>query len=433
MKYLKTTIVSILLLFALNTIAQEQNPAVLQYIETYREIAIKEMQRTGVPAAIKLAQGILETEAGRSDLVKRSNNHFGIKCKSWWAGEKVYHDDDEKGECFRKYGSAADSWKDHSDYLKNTARYAFLFQLNPEDYKGWASGLKKAGYATNPRYPQILIKYIEEYQLAEFTLIALGKKPAGWTNDVAVKKAETEKHPVFIESIASNQKSEEARENKEAISVVSTDQNKPEPVVTKKAITYPEGEFKLNDTRVVFVKGGTSLLSIAEQYSIRLSWLMDFNDLKTEQEILEEDQLVFLQRKRRQGQNEFHIVEEGESLYDISQKEALRLENLLGYNQVSANMKLAAGEKLYLKSTAPERPKLETEVQHNTITTAAAVEPSSVQNNGEELRKHIVQTRETLFGIARKYEVKKEDIVKWNSLSGEELKKGQELIIYKKK
>ncbi|MDX2049156.1 MAG: glucosaminidase domain-containing protein [Chitinophagaceae bacterium] len=433
MKYLKTTIVSILLLFAVNTIAQEQNPAVLQYIETYRETAIKEMQRTGVPAAIKLAQGILETEAGRSDLVKRSNNHFGIKCKSWWSGEKVYHDDDERGECFRKYGSAADSWKDHSDYLKNTARYAFLFQLNPEDYKGWALGLKKAGYATNPRYPQILIKYIEEYHLAEFTLIALGKKPAGWTNDVAVKKAETEKQPVFIEAIASSQKDEETRENKEAIAVVNTNQNKPEPVITKKVITYPEGEFKLNDTRVVFVKRGASLLSIAEQYNIRLSWLMDFNDLKPEQEILEEDQLVFLQRKRRQGQNEFHIVEEGESLYDISQKEALRLENLLGYNQVSANMKPAAGEKLYLKSPAPERPKLETEVQHNTITPTAAIEPPSVQDNREELRKHIVQTRETLFGIARKYEVKKEDIVRWNSLTAEELKKGQELIIYKKR
>ena len=128
-------------------------------------MAIREMQRTGVPASITLAQGILETEAGKSDLVIRSNNHFGIKCKSSWTGEKVYHDDDAQGECFRKYSDAEDSYKDHSDYLRTQPRYASLFSLDPLDYKGWATGLKKAGYATNPRYAQILIKYIEKYNL----------------------------------------------------------------------------------------------------------------------------------------------------------------------------------------------------------------------------------------------------------------------------
>ena len=156
-----------------------QSPVIVQYINSYKFIAIKEMQRTGIPASITLAQGILETQAGCSDLVKSSNNHFGIKCKNTWLGDKVYHDDDEKGECFRAYSNAEDSYRDHSDFLKNSPRYAFLFKIAPEDYQDWARGLKKAGYATNPKYPQQLIKYIEDYDLQLYTLIAQGKKSIG--------------------------------------------------------------------------------------------------------------------------------------------------------------------------------------------------------------------------------------------------------------
>jgi len=134
------------------------------YINTYKFLAIAEMQRSGVPASIILAQGIHETSAGTSELVIASNNHFGIKCKANWTGQTVYHDDDAKGECFRSYAVAADSYRDHSDYLKETPRYAFLFKLNPEDYESWAYGLKKAGYATNIKYSQILIKLIEDYE-----------------------------------------------------------------------------------------------------------------------------------------------------------------------------------------------------------------------------------------------------------------------------
>jgi murein DD-endopeptidase MepM/ murein hydrolase activator NlpD len=143
------------------------NENILRYIETYAPLALKEMNRTGVPAAIKIAQGILETNAGQSDLVNKSNNHFGIKCKSSWTGEKVYHDDDEAGECFRKYESAEASYLDHSDYLKSQPRYAFLFEFDSNDYAAWAWGLKKAGYATNPIYAQSLIKYIETYRLTD--------------------------------------------------------------------------------------------------------------------------------------------------------------------------------------------------------------------------------------------------------------------------
>ena len=153
--------------------------AIENYIARYRELAIAEMQRTGVPAAIKLAQGIHETTAGTSDLVIRSNNHFGIKCKSNWTGESVTHTDDAPDECFRKYANVEDSYRDHSDFLKNNTRYAGLFRLDPEDYKGWANGLKRAGYATNPKYPLLIIKLIEDYHLQDYSLIALGKMERG--------------------------------------------------------------------------------------------------------------------------------------------------------------------------------------------------------------------------------------------------------------
>jgi hypothetical protein len=238
----RMTMFLFVLLLSMQAIAQSNAEVVNEYIDTYRELAIAEMQRTGVPASIKLAQGILETEAGRSDLVMRSNNHFGIKCKSYWTGEKVYHDDDARGECFRKYGSAEDSYKDHSDYLRNTERYASLFKLDPTDYKGWATGLKAAGYATNPKYPQILIKYIEQYNLNDYTLIALGRKAH--------------------ESMASA-----SSEPTTSVKAVSS------PVIEKKKVNYPAGEFKINGTRVVYAKAGTINISLTlNGYWTSMTW-----------------------------------------------------------------------------------------------------------------------------------------------------------------
>ena len=151
------------ILLLAGSVAHSQNEAViLQYIQAYKELAIKEMQRTGVPASIKLAQGIHETSAGTSVLVNKSNNHFGIKCKDTWRGPSVSHTDDAPNECFRKYENPLDSYRDHSDFLKGSARYASLFNLDPLDYRSWAYGLKKAGYATNPPYPPVIIKLIEE-------------------------------------------------------------------------------------------------------------------------------------------------------------------------------------------------------------------------------------------------------------------------------
>src|SRR5688572_3894662 len=165
------------LIFILGSMMAGAQPStdVIDYINNYKKLAMDEMERTGIPASITLAQGIHETSAGKSELVLKSNNHFGIKCKSYWTGKKVYHDDDARGECFRSYDSAIYSYRDHSDFLRAGERYAFLFKLDPTDYKAWATGLRKAGYATNPKYAPILIKLIEAYNLQQYSLIAMGR------------------------------------------------------------------------------------------------------------------------------------------------------------------------------------------------------------------------------------------------------------------
>ena len=152
------------------------------YINQYKDIAQYEMQKSGVPASITLAQGILESGAGHGELTQRANNHFGIKCHGW-EGEKVFHDDDEKGECFRKYSHPSESFKDHSEFLTSRSRYASLFQLDKKDYEGWAKGLRKAGYATDPNYPNKLISLIERYQLNKYDSSAVAVVSQN-TNDI---------------------------------------------------------------------------------------------------------------------------------------------------------------------------------------------------------------------------------------------------------
>ena len=158
----------LLLLIICNATTFAQTKARSQYISEYSEIAIDEMNRSGIPASITLAQGILESGNGKSELARKSNNHFGIKCHSSWKGARVYHDDDEQGECFRKYEEVRHSFEDHTDFLVRGSRYKFLFELEPGDYKGWAEGLKKAGYATSPDYAERLIKIIEDEMLYVF-------------------------------------------------------------------------------------------------------------------------------------------------------------------------------------------------------------------------------------------------------------------------
>jgi len=266
------------------TRAQEPlNPMIEAYIDMYRPLAIQEMQRTGVPAAIKIAQGILETDAGKSLLVRNSNNHFGIKCKSTWTGERVYHDDDEKGECFRKYASPEDSYRDHSDFLKLQPRYAPLFEIDPLDYRAWAHGLKSAGYATNPKYPEILIRLIETYRLDDITFYALHGRERSPGADMASRGSSESKPatPVVAAAAASVNRSE------------SEPQAANQPTVN-----YPEGVFRAGGTKAVFARRGTSLLALAEAYRLRLSKLLSYNDLAAGEDFLAEDRVIYLQRPR---------------------------------------------------------------------------------------------------------------------------------------
>jgi LysM repeat protein len=336
MKNRWSLLVLFFLLMTANKLVAQKNEVVQNYIQQYKELAIAEMQRTGVPAAIKLAQGIHETSAGTSNLVLKSNNHFGIKCKSNWTGESVSHDDDARGECFRKYPAAIDSYKDHSDFLKNSQRYASLFALDPTDYEGWANGLKKAGYATNPKYPLVLIKLIEDYHLQDYTLIALGKMQPGETGLVQAKNKE---------------------EIEEKATPVKEIKGQATAAVFKPAVDYPSGEFKINDTKVVYAVKGTSYLSIAKANNISLGRLFEFNEMDETETVLA-DQLIYLQRKRKTGKDEYHIVQPGETLRDIAQEQAIRLEALLEYNGLREGQHPAIGEKLYLRGKSGMMPKL---------------------------------------------------------------------------
>ena len=324
-----------------NSFAQP-DPVVVEYIKKYKDLAIAEMQRTGIPASIKLAQGIHETSAGTSDLVMRSNNHFGLKCKSEWTGMTVKHTDDAPNECFRKYDSPLDSYKDQSNYLKGTPRYAALFELDPTDYKAWAFGLKKAGYATNPKYSQVLIKLIEDYDLQDYTMIALGKLKSG---QETLAKKENKNSEIIIPS-----EKPVVMPAEPEIVIYSKKETKPD---------YPNGEFKINETKVIYAKKGTSYLSIAEKYSIPLARIFEFNEMKV-QEAVEKDQLIYIMRKRKVGLSEQHTVKPGETLADIAQTEALRIESLLEYNFLQPNMQPAIGSVLYLRTKGPGMPALAT-------------------------------------------------------------------------
>lgn len=374
--------------------SQQLHPEVVKYIEDYKDLAISEMRRTGVPASIKLAQGIHETMAGKSALVLKSNNHFGIKCKTGWDGLKFYHDDDAKNECFRGYKSAEESYIDHSNFLKNSSRYSFLFGLDPTDYVGWANGLKSAGYATNPKYPGLLINLIETYQLQQYTFMALAEIQI--PNMVSSKPAPTKNESVIVE------------------------QPKTNPVIYD-ANTYSYGEIKINSTRAIYVEAGSSLFTIAQKYNISYKRLLEYNDLTGETKI-EKDQLIFLQRKKKQSHRNYHIVGENETLHDIAQKNAIRLENLLEFNHLNKFQMPAVGEQLYLKTKSPRRPLL---VEEARAKQEALIVPTNT------MIQHIVRQGETLYSIARDYGVSIEQIKTWNRLTSTTLSIGQKINIKK--
>lgn len=356
---------------AQNIFAQELTA--VQYVEKYKELAIREMKRMGVPAAITLAQGILESESGNSVLVKKSNNHFGIKCKTSWTAGGVSHDDDAIGECFRVYKTAEDSYRDHSNFLRNNQRYGNLFTLDITDYKGWAYGLKKAGYATNPRYPEIVISNIEKYNLQQYTLGAAANAPkydASQFDDDA-----KEENKVILENDEAN---------------LST-------------LDVSNTVVKVNGTKCVLANKGTSLLVIATKNNIALSKLLEFNEL-AEDGLLAKDQYVFLQKKDKIGDREFYLTQKGESAFDVAQKSGIQLQYLLDYNKLSENRILPTATKLWLK-------------------------PKDKINTSQKNNLHTVASKEGLYSIAKKYNITVDQLRTWNLLTSDSLRIGQQLKI----
>lgn len=300
-------IVSLFFLSQIFLAAGQSAEIIQQYIEQYKDLAVAEMKRTGVPASIKLAQGIHETMAGQSELVQKSNNHFGIKCKTGWNGPSVRHTDDARNECFRKYATANDSYRDHSNFLKSSTRYANLFELDPTDYEAWARGLKSAGYATNPIYAQTLVRIIEDYDLQQYSMMALGYEMEEEDSSVAPVVPMKTINEKGLDSNDSLQKGEVFVQKDESIATtlkegptVSTvkesppgDEGKPIPIPAPSK--YPSGVFKEDGTKAVYMIAGTPFLVIAEQYKVPLARLFEWNNLtpSTEARI---SQVIFLER-----------------------------------------------------------------------------------------------------------------------------------------
>lgn len=266
------------------------------YIKEYSDAAIDQMIKYKIPASITLAQGILESGNGNSHLSTNGKNHFGIKCHNDWNGKKIFIDDDKKNECFRSYKNVSESYEDHSLFLTKYSRYSFLFELKITDYKGWAKGLKKAGYATNPKYPDLLIKIIEENELYIFD-----KK-----SKIKVK-LETAK-----------------------------------PSNTKIMIHE-------NNIKYIVSQEDESLLDIAKKLDMGLWQLYKYNDISKSNEIHKKDQVVFLQPKRNKSKTKFHTIENGETLWEISQLYGIKLKKLKSKNKLLLIEKLKSGDKISLR------------------------------------------------------------------------------------
>lgn len=285
------------------------------YIEQYSVLAVEEMYRSGVPASITLAQGLLESRYGLSELAVKGNNHFGIKCHNWTGGT-MYHDDDRKGECFRKYDSPEESFRDHSDFLRYRDRYKFLFDLEPTDYKGWAHGLKKAGYATDSAYPQKLIKLIEEYELHRFDV-----------GEAAQKEKPLPESPNRLEKA-------------KPISKVNRESSREVFQFSLSRQMYSQ-----NGVPFVYSSAGESYESIAAANNLFLREILRFNDLEVET-TLYPGTIVYLQRKKNQAAKgiEMHVVEgQNETLRDIAQRYAVRLDKLCKMNGMHEGQILTDG------------------------------------------------------------------------------------------
>ncbi|HTN46144.1 MAG TPA: glucosaminidase domain-containing protein [Flavipsychrobacter sp.] len=338
---------------------EDRKTRVANYIEKYKLEAMREQRRTGVPASITLAQGVHETNAGASELATNANNHFGIKCKKEWTGETYTYTDDRPDECFRKYASDLESYKDHSDYLRSSPRYASLFALDITDYPGWANGLKRAGYATNPRYAPLLIKIVEENNLQQYTIAAMDKnfnevaeaqKPIKMGSRGTAKEVVPDKDapkPSIVEPTPAP--------NKKSKMIVSDGDNRYTVIKNSERPSYGQTVI-VNGIKAFYAPKGSMLLNDAIKYHIRYAALLEYNDLKDEP--LEADMFIYLDRKGSKGGTVYHVVKPGETMHQISQLEGLLLKNLRQYNKIKENEEPVSGSLLQLQETADQKPEV---------------------------------------------------------------------------
>jgi LysM repeat protein len=291
----------------LNAQPAEHKMTPSQYIENFKDEAIKEMLMYNIPASITLAQGMLESGNGNSDLAVYANNHFGIKCHKEWSGPTFTKDDDTKDECFRKYSSVLDSYTDHSNFLKSRSRYSGLFELKRTDYKGWAKGLKQTGYATDPKYTERLVDLIETHQLYQYDQV--------------------DELPNIVVAAS-----------------------KPSPPETMEAREILRFRF----IKYIVVKPGDSFYKIAVDTDKDLWQLYRFNDLEPNSKLIA-GQKLYLQPKRNKAKEPFHTVKKGETMKSISQLHGIKLKKLYKKNNMKAGEEPKTGDQLYMRAQKPDK------------------------------------------------------------------------------
>lgn len=312
-----------------------------QYIQKFAQYAVEEMEKYKIPASITLAQGILETGGGQSRLAREGNNHFGIKCKTEWTGRTMRHTDDAPNECFRVYDSPRESYEDHSKFLAFRPYYQKLFTLDPKDYKAWAHGLKKAGYATNPKYAYILINKIEKHKLYEFDNISANE----------VKYALLGKYPElnsdkeFMANLNPKKQEEitEKPEPKKEIQVYKPAENKKVNLVSKEELlskitikNHPNG-----DRKYIIATADTTVDYISQKYGVRKARIMKYNEL--EDENIAKNTIIFLENKANSG-NVKSYKSKGETMHEIAQKFAIRLKKLYKKNDMKFGTQPKVGQ-----------------------------------------------------------------------------------------
>ena len=315
----------LLLILSLPLVLTAQRITPEEYIQTYKDIAMREMKTHKIPASITLAQGLLESGAGNSALAREAKNHFGIKCHKGWKGETYTMDDDAKDECFRKYDNVEDSFRDHSEFLCTHSRYAALFDLEITDYQGWAKGLKAAGYATNPKYAQLLIDRIDLYDLTKYDRIALGQI----TDDEQMPDIALEEELLELAF---------SPDDHSAYELVD--------MTADKRFIYEN-----NGVRFVYAKEGETPEQMAKDFGIKFKKFCEYNLLKRPDEmVFHSGDVVYLSKLRNKNwKAKKHIVQEGETLRDLSLRFAMKPDKILKKNGLKEGTRLQKGQEIWLR------------------------------------------------------------------------------------